>query len=69
MKSTLEFELPEEQEEFRNASEVGRILSGVSLVADELRTVLKYDELTDRERGLAERIRKILLDELGEYLP
>lgn len=57
MKATLEFNMPEDQVEFDFAIQGGKMYSALWDISQELRTLWKYEELSDEEFKMVERIR------------
>lgn len=57
MKAILEFNLPDDQHEFDLAVESGRMYSALWDISQELRTLWKYEELSEEEWNMVERIR------------
>jgi len=62
MKATLEFNLPEEQEEFRVASDAGSTMSVVEDVLNYIRNRLKYEDLPADVAEALEEVRNRLLE-------
>ena len=60
MKATLEFDLPEETEEFETASNGWRYKSILCELDNYLRSKVKYEDLDDRDYALYEKIREQL---------
>jgi hypothetical protein len=57
MKATIEFNLPEDQAEFDLATQGSNMYSALWDISQELRTLWKYEELSDQEWKMVERIR------------
>jgi hypothetical protein len=57
MKATLEFNLPDDQAEFDLATQGSNMYSALWDISQELRTLWKYEELSDQEWKMVERIR------------
>jgi hypothetical protein len=67
MKAILEFDLPDDQDEY-DAARLGReALSTLWEIDQRCRSLLKHGEPTDEERGLAEEIRAMISGELLEH--
>lgn len=62
MKATLEFNLPEEQDEFRVASDAGSTMSAVEDVLNYIRNRLKYEDLPADVAEALEEVRNRLLE-------
>jgi len=60
MRAILEFQLPEEEEEFRLASYAGAIFQALHDVDLALRNRVKYGDLPDRARNELQSIRDVL---------
>jgi len=65
MKATLEFNLPEEQEEFKTAAKAGETMSVVEDVLNYIRSRLKYANLpetsTEELREIRSRLSAVFL--------
>ena len=57
MKATLEFNLPEDDAEFYCATKGTAMLNVLWEIQQELRQLWKYEELTDEQFKMVERIR------------
>lgn len=57
MKATLEFNLPDDQNEFDLAVQGGKMYLALWDISKELRTLWKYEELSEEEWNMVERIR------------
>ena len=57
MKATLEFNLPEDDAEFYCATKGTAMLNALWEIQQELRQLWKYEELTDEQFKMVERIR------------
>jgi hypothetical protein len=57
MKATIEFNLPDEDAEFYCATKGTAMLNALWEINTELRTLWKYEELTDEQFKMVERIR------------
>ena len=57
MKAKLTFNLPEDQAEFDFAMQGSKMYSALWDISQELRTLWKYEELSDQEFKMVERIR------------
>lgn len=57
MKATLEFNLPEDDAEFYCATKGTAMLNALWEIQQELRKLWKYEELTDEQFKMVERIR------------
>jgi hypothetical protein len=60
MKATLEFNLPEETEEFETASNGWRYKSILCELDNHLRSKVKYENLNDKDYEIYEKIREQL---------
>jgi hypothetical protein len=64
-KAILEFNLPEEKDEFDMTNNVMKYYSIILHVGQQLRSIIKYDEnLTNEEHKVYEKIYRILNDEI-----
>ena len=66
MKATLKFNLPEDQAEFDFAVQGSKMYSALWDISQELRALWKYEELTDEEFKMVERIRNKFYEILDE---
>ena len=66
MKATLEFNMPEDQVEFDFAVQGSKMYSALWDISQELRTLWKYEELSDEEWKMVERIRNKFHEILDE---
>ena len=66
MKARLTFNLPEDQAEFDLAIQGSRMYSALWDISQELRTLWKYEELSDEEWKMVERIRNKFYEILDE---
>ena len=66
MKLTLEFNMPEDQVEFDFAVHGSKMYSALWDISQELRTLWKYEELSDEEFKIVERIRNKFYEILDE---
>jgi hypothetical protein len=66
MKATLEFNLPEEREEFEIALRAGKLQAALSEFENFLRAQLKYGELPEAEYKRVEMIREKYFELIGE---
>lgn len=57
MKAKLTFNLPEDQAEFDFAVQGSKMYSALWDISQDLRTLWKYEELSDEEFKMVERIR------------
>jgi hypothetical protein len=62
MKATLEFNLPEDQAEFDLAVQGSKMYVALWDISQELRTLWKYEELSEEEWKIVERIRESFYD-------
>lgn len=67
MKATIEFNLPEENEEFNNAINGVKYKIIVQDIMNNLRSKLKYEELKEEEYDLYEKLREEFFDIIGSY--
>lgn len=67
MKVTLEFNLPEEREDFDLANEGPALSGAIKDVLEDIRTKLKYEGLTDEQIDCYEEVRAIILDRLDQW--
>ena len=66
MKAILEFNLPEEQAEHYCAIKGADMLNVLWELRAELRAMLKYGELPDKQYEIVEKIQGFLIDSLNE---
>jgi len=66
MKANIEFNLPEDQHEFDLVVNASAMYNALWEINTELRTLWKYEELTDAEWKIVERIREQFFDILRE---
>ena len=66
MKATLEFNLPEEQAEHYCAIKGADMLNVLWELKTELRSMLKYGELPDKQYEIVEKIQDFLLSSLND---
>jgi hypothetical protein len=67
MKATLEFNLPEDQIEFDFATQGGNMHAALWEISQELRKLWKYEELSDQEWKMVERIRDKFYEILDDH--
>ena len=66
MKAKIIFNLPEDQAEFDFATQGSNMYSALWDISQELRTLWKYEELSDEEFKIVERIRNKFYEILDE---
>jgi hypothetical protein len=66
MKAKLTFNLPEDKFEWENAMRADAMYSVLWDLSQELRTLWKYEELSDEEWNMVERIRNKFYEILGD---
>ena len=66
MKATLEFNMPEDHAEFDFAVQGGKMYSALWDISQELRKLWKYEELSEEEFKIVERIRDKFYEILDE---
>jgi len=66
MKARLTFNLPDDQHEFDLAVQSGKMYSALWDISQELRTLWKYEELSEEEWKMVERIRDKFYEILDE---
>jgi hypothetical protein len=66
MKATIEFNLPDDDAEFYCATKGTAMLNALWEINSELRTLWKYEELSDEEFKIVERIREKFFDILRD---
>ena len=66
MKAILEFNLPEEQAEHYCAIKGADMLNALFDMRLKLRAMLKYEELTDEQYEIVQRIQSYLIDSLDD---
>jgi hypothetical protein len=62
MKAKITFNLPEDQAEFDFATQGGNMYAALWDISQELRTLWKYEELSEEEWKIVERIRESFYD-------
>ena len=67
MKATLEFNLPDDQHEFDMAVQGGKMYLALWDISRELRTLWKYEELSEEEWKMVERIRDKFFEILDDH--
>ena len=67
MKATLEFNLPEDEAEYYCANKGTAMLNVLWEIQQELRKMYKYEELSEDEFKIVERMRDFLNDSLNEH--
>lgn len=67
MKAKLEFNLPDDQNEFDMAVQGGNMYAALWDISQELRTLWKYEELSEEEWKMVERIRDKFYEILGDH--
>jgi hypothetical protein len=67
MKARLTFNLPDDQHEFDLAVQSGKMYSALWDISQELRTLWKYEELSEEEWKMVERIRDKFYEILGDH--
>ena len=66
MKAKLTFNLPEDKYEWENAMRADAMYSVLWDLSQELRTLWKYEELSEEEWNMVERIRNKFYEILGD---
>ena len=66
MKATLEFNLPEDQAEHYCAIKGADMLNVLWELRAELRSMLKYGELTDKQYEIVDKIQDFLISSLND---
>jgi len=67
MKATLEFNLPEDQNEFEYATKAGEMFLILWGVKQEYRKLMKYNNLTESEYKLINDLNDKLFEDLQHY--
>jgi len=67
MKATLEYNLPDDQHEFDLAVQSSNMYSALWDISQELRTLWKYEELSEEEWKMVEKIRDKFYEVLGDH--
>jgi len=67
MKAKITFNLPEDKHEWENAMRADAMFCALWDVSQELRTLWKYEELSDDEWKMVERIRDKFYEILSEH--
>ena len=67
MKAILEFNLPEEEAEFRQAANAGNMHCAIFEFSQYLRKKLKYEDLSEQEARIYENVKAEFLGILEEY--
>lgn len=63
MKVTLEFNLPEEREEYEQAINAGKFEGIVDRARQYVRARLKYEELTNEQIEVLEKVQEVLYEQ------
>jgi hypothetical protein len=66
MKATLEFNLPDDQNEFDMAVQSGNMYAALWDISQELRTLWKYEELSEEEWKMVDKIRNKFFEILDD---
>ena len=67
MKATFIFSLPEEQEEYEITRQASSMHCALWKLSQDIRSKLKYAELSEEEHKLWEEFRTMFYDALNEY--
>ncbi len=67
MKARLTFNLPEDKHEWENAMRADAMFCALWDLSQELRTLWKYEELSEEEWNMVERIRDKFYEILQEH--
>ena len=67
MKARLTFNLPEDKYEWENAMRADAMFCALWDVSQELRTLWKYEELSEEEWNMVERIRDKFYEILSDH--
>lgn len=67
MKAVLKFNLPEDKYEWENAIRADAMFCALWDISQELRTLWKYEELSEEEWNMVERIRDKFYEILQEH--
>lgn len=67
MKAKLTFDLPQDKYEWENAIRADAMFCALWDVSQELRTLWKYEELSEEEWNMVERIRDKFYEILSEH--
>jgi hypothetical protein len=67
MKVTIEFNLPDDEYEYRNSVKANEMYNALWDIKQELRNALKYGDLTEYEYKTMERIQDKFFEILNEY--
>ena len=67
MKAILEFNLPEEDAEFKQAANAGDMYCAIFEFSQYLRKKLKYEDLSEQEARIYENVKAEFLGILEEY--
>jgi hypothetical protein len=67
MKVTIEFNLPDDQYEYRNSVKANEMYNAIWDMKNNLRNKLKYDELSDSEYKTIALIENRFFEILNEY--
>jgi len=66
MKAKLTFDLPEDKYEWENAMRADAMFCALWDLSQELRTLWKYEELSEEEWNMVEKIRNKFYEILGD---
>ena len=67
MKATLTFDMPEEREEFAQASRASDLTSVVINIRAAVRQIRKHEDLDDVSAAMVERIEDIITEAVNSY--
>jgi len=67
MKAKLTFNLPEDKDDFDFAVQGGKMYSALWDISKELRTLWKYEELSEQEWDMVEKIRNKFYEILDDH--
>jgi hypothetical protein len=66
MKATLEFNLPEDQHEYDLVVTASQMFNALWEISQELRSICKYEELSEKEWEMADKIRDKFFEILND---
>jgi hypothetical protein len=66
MKATLEFNLPDDQDYYEMATQGSKMFNALWEISQELRSICKYEELSEKEWEMADRIRNKFFEILND---
>ena len=66
MKATLEFDLPEDYDDFENATKGLDMSIIIDNALSNIRHILKHEDISEKEYDVLERVRDSILEDMNE---